>query len=150
MVRYLVRAPVASDRVHEAPDARVLLEIPPDRRSGAGTLVLDPLEWLRRITSHDAEGEPGHCTGARTSACTSSDTTEPTRVAAASGIGTPGGTPRSPRTRPECRGAARAARAGRDPRPGSPRASKKAREPGRGGDGAGCEGFRVDVAEGAG
>jgi Putative transposase len=51
MARYLVRAPVATDRVHETSDARVLLEIPPDPRTGATTLVLEPLEWVRRITN---------------------------------------------------------------------------------------------------
>ncbi len=51
MSRYLVRPPVATDRVHEASDGRVLLEIPPDPQTGARTLVLDPLEWIRRITN---------------------------------------------------------------------------------------------------
>ncbi len=49
--RYLVRPPVARDRVHETSDDRVLLEIPPDPRTGATALVLDPLEWIRRITN---------------------------------------------------------------------------------------------------
>ena len=51
MAPYLVRPPVATDRVHETPDARVLLEIPPDPRTGDTDLVFDPLEWLRRLTN---------------------------------------------------------------------------------------------------
>jgi len=51
MARYAVRPPVAADRVHEREDGRVLLEIPPDPRTGATALSLDPLEWIRRITN---------------------------------------------------------------------------------------------------
>jgi hypothetical protein len=51
MARYLVRPPVAAGRVHERGDGRVLLEIPADPRTGARTLGLDPLEWIRRITN---------------------------------------------------------------------------------------------------
>ena len=51
MARYAVRPPVAMDRVHESEDGQVVLEIPPDHRSGATTLSLDPLEWMRRITN---------------------------------------------------------------------------------------------------
>jgi hypothetical protein len=51
MARYAVRAPVAADRVHEADDGRILLEIPPDPKTGATALPLDPLEFLRRMTN---------------------------------------------------------------------------------------------------
>ncbi len=51
MARYAVRAPAALDRVTATDDGRVLLEIPRDVRSGATTLVLDPIEWVRRITN---------------------------------------------------------------------------------------------------
>jgi len=51
MARYAVRAPAALDRVTATDDGRVLLEIPRDPRSGATTLVIDPLEWVRRITN---------------------------------------------------------------------------------------------------
>jgi hypothetical protein len=51
MARYAVRAPVSMDRVHTTDDGRVLLEIPPDPRTRATVLVLDPLEWVRRITN---------------------------------------------------------------------------------------------------
>ena len=52
IARYLVRAPVATGRVHGMDDGRVLLEIPPDPGTGATALVVDPLEWLRRLTHH--------------------------------------------------------------------------------------------------
>jgi hypothetical protein len=51
MARYAVRPPVAMDRVHVGQDGQVLLEIPPDHRTGATVLSLDPLEWLRRTTN---------------------------------------------------------------------------------------------------
>ena len=51
MARYAVRAPVSMDRVHTTDDGRVLLEIPPGPKTGATVLVLDPLEWVRRITN---------------------------------------------------------------------------------------------------
>jgi len=51
MARYAVRAPVAADRVHEAEDGRILLEIPPDPRTGDTVLLLDPLEFIRRMTN---------------------------------------------------------------------------------------------------
>jgi hypothetical protein len=51
MSRYMVRPPVSADRVHESPDGRVLLEIPPDPKTGATVLVLDAMEWLRRLTN---------------------------------------------------------------------------------------------------
>ena len=51
MARYAVRPPVALDRVHESEDGQVVLEIPPDYRTGATTLSLDPLQLLRRVTN---------------------------------------------------------------------------------------------------
>ena len=51
MARYVVRPPVAMDRVHESGDGQVVLDIPPDHRTGATTLSLDPLEWLIRVTN---------------------------------------------------------------------------------------------------
>jgi ribosomal protein S27E len=51
MARYAVRPPVAVDRVNVSSDGRVLLSIPPDPRTGATLLVLDPLEWIRRLTN---------------------------------------------------------------------------------------------------
>jgi hypothetical protein len=51
MARYAVRPPVAADRVHEAADGRILLEIPPDPRTGDTVLLLHPLEFLRRMTN---------------------------------------------------------------------------------------------------
>ena len=51
MARYAVRAPVATDRISVADDGRILLDIPPDRRTGDTVLALDPLEFLRRVTN---------------------------------------------------------------------------------------------------
>jgi len=51
LTRYLVRPPVATGRVHATADGRVLLETPPDPRTGATTLALEALEWVRRITN---------------------------------------------------------------------------------------------------
>jgi hypothetical protein len=41
--------------VHETADGRVLLTIPPDPRTGETVLLLDPLEWLRRLTNQIPE-----------------------------------------------------------------------------------------------
>jgi len=51
MARYIVRPPVAADRTHQTNDGRVLLDIPPDPKTGDRQLVLDPLEWIRRVTN---------------------------------------------------------------------------------------------------
>ena len=51
MTRYLVRPPVATDRVHATTDGRVLIETPTDPRTGATTRLLDPVEWVRRMTN---------------------------------------------------------------------------------------------------
>ena len=51
MARYAVRSPVAEDRVREADDGTILLEIPPDPRTGATVLTLDPIEYIRRMTN---------------------------------------------------------------------------------------------------
>lgn len=51
MARYAVRPPVRADRVEVSSDGRVLLSIPADPRTGATLLVLDPVEWVRRLTN---------------------------------------------------------------------------------------------------
>jgi len=51
MARYAVRPPVAGDRIHETDDGRILLDIPPDPKTGDTVLSLDPMEWLRRVTN---------------------------------------------------------------------------------------------------
>ena len=51
MARYVVRAPAALDRVTATDEGRARLEIPGDPRTGATTLVLDSLEWVRRVTN---------------------------------------------------------------------------------------------------
>ena len=55
MARYALRPPVAMERVHQGDDGQVLLDIPPDHRTGATVLSLDPLEWLRRVTNQIPE-----------------------------------------------------------------------------------------------
>jgi hypothetical protein len=40
------------DALRQRPDGTLAVEIPPDPRSGATLLVLDPLEWIHRITTH--------------------------------------------------------------------------------------------------
>jgi len=51
MARYMARPPVAADRVRVAANGRVLLDVPPDPKTGDTVLVLDPMEWLRRLTN---------------------------------------------------------------------------------------------------
>ena len=49
MGRYLARPPMPQDLPELLPDGRVLVPTPPDPRTGATELVLDPLELLHRI-----------------------------------------------------------------------------------------------------
>ena len=51
MARYAVRPPVAEDRIHQTDDGRILLDIPPDPKTGDSVLLLDPPQWLRRVTN---------------------------------------------------------------------------------------------------
>ena len=51
MARYLVRPPVAQDRVEMTTDGRVLLRIPAGPGTGEDVLFLDPFEWIHRITT---------------------------------------------------------------------------------------------------
>jgi hypothetical protein len=44
LARYAVRPPVAMERVHESEDGQVLVEIPPDHRTGATILTLESQE----------------------------------------------------------------------------------------------------------
>ncbi len=61
MARYAVRPPVAKDRIHESDDGRILLDIPPDPKTGDTVLLLDPMEWLRRVT-HQIPAPRSHLT----------------------------------------------------------------------------------------
>ena len=48
------------DALHKLDDGNLVLETPPDPRTGATSIELDPLEWIHRITSHIPD--PGrHC-----------------------------------------------------------------------------------------
>jgi hypothetical protein len=47
--RYLARAPMPQDLPEILPDGQVLVPTPPDPRTGATEVILDPLEFLHRI-----------------------------------------------------------------------------------------------------
>jgi len=49
--RYITRPALAMDALQKLQDGNLALETPPDRRTGATLLVLDPLEWIHRITA---------------------------------------------------------------------------------------------------
>jgi hypothetical protein len=58
--RYITRPALAMDALHKLDNGNLVLETPPDPRTGATSVVLDPLEWIHRITSHIPD--PGrHC-----------------------------------------------------------------------------------------
>jgi len=50
--RYITRPALAMDALHKLDDGKLALETPPDPRTGATLIVLDPLEWIHRITAH--------------------------------------------------------------------------------------------------
>ena len=50
--RYIARPAMAMDALQQRPDGTLAMETPPDPRSGATLVVLDPLEWIHRITAH--------------------------------------------------------------------------------------------------
>ena len=58
--RYIARPALAMDALQKLDDGNLVLQTPPDPRTGATSIVLDPLEWIHRITSHIPD--PGrHC-----------------------------------------------------------------------------------------
>jgi hypothetical protein len=58
--RYITRPALAMDALEKLDDGALALETPPDPRTGATRVVLDPLEWIHRITAHIPD--PGsHC-----------------------------------------------------------------------------------------
>jgi hypothetical protein len=58
--RTITRPALAMDALQKPDDGRLTLETPPDPRTGATTITLDPLEWIHRITAHIPD--PGrHC-----------------------------------------------------------------------------------------
>jgi hypothetical protein len=48
--RYIARPPMAMDALQKGRDRTLELDTPPDPRTGATVLVLDPLEWIDRST----------------------------------------------------------------------------------------------------
>ncbi len=50
--RYITRPALAMDALRKLDDGNLALETPPDPRTGATLMVLDPLEWIHRITTH--------------------------------------------------------------------------------------------------
>jgi hypothetical protein len=58
--RYITRPVWAMDALHRLDDGSLVLQTPPDPRTGVTSIELDPLEWIHRITSHIPD--PGkHC-----------------------------------------------------------------------------------------
>ena len=58
--RYITRPALAMDALQQLDDGNLALETRPDPRTGVTRLVLDPLEWIHRITAHIPD--PGrHC-----------------------------------------------------------------------------------------
>jgi len=60
--RYITRPALAMGALRKLEDGNLALETPPDQRTGATLLTLDPLEWIHRITAHSLN--PG-CYGQR-------------------------------------------------------------------------------------
>ena len=54
--RYIARPAMAMDALRQRPDGTLAMETPPDPRSGATLIVLDPLEWIHRITAYSRSG----------------------------------------------------------------------------------------------
>jgi hypothetical protein len=51
MARYAARGPVTVDRVSVTPDGKILLSLPEGHDQG-GALVLEPMEFIHRLTWH--------------------------------------------------------------------------------------------------
>jgi len=49
--RYITRPALAMDALEKLEDGSLSLETPPDPRTGATRVVLDPLEWIHRISA---------------------------------------------------------------------------------------------------
>jgi hypothetical protein len=50
--RTITRPALAMDALQKLEDGRLAMETPPDPRTGATWLALDPLEWIHRIAAH--------------------------------------------------------------------------------------------------
>jgi hypothetical protein len=58
--RYITRPAVAMNSLQKLDDGNLVIDTPPDPRTGAPSIELDPLECIHRITSHIPD--PGrHC-----------------------------------------------------------------------------------------
>jgi len=58
--RYITRPAVTMDSLQKLDDGSLVMDTPPDLRTGATSIELDALEWIHRITSHIPD--PGrHC-----------------------------------------------------------------------------------------
>jgi len=53
--RYITRPAIAMDSLKTRPDGSLVLQTPPDPRTGQTSIALDPLEWIHRITAHIPE-----------------------------------------------------------------------------------------------
>jgi hypothetical protein len=56
--RYIARPGLAMDPLQKLDDGSLTLETPPDPRTEATLLTLDPLEWIHRITAHSRSRVP--------------------------------------------------------------------------------------------
>ena len=50
--RYITRPALAMNALRKLEDGPLSLETPPEPRTGASTITLDPLEWIHRLTAH--------------------------------------------------------------------------------------------------
>jgi hypothetical protein len=58
--RYITQPVLAMDALEKQADYRLVMETPPDPKTGAASIELDPLAWIHHITSHIPD--PGrHC-----------------------------------------------------------------------------------------
>ena len=58
--RYITRPALAMNALRKVEGGTLSLETPPDPRTGATRVVLDPLEWIHRISAH-IPGRGSHC-----------------------------------------------------------------------------------------
>ena len=49
--RYITRPVLSMDALEKHPDGSLTLQTPPDPRTGASSMTLDPLEWIHRIVA---------------------------------------------------------------------------------------------------
>ena len=58
--RYITRPALGMDALEKLDDGTLSLKTPPDPRTGATRVVLDPLEWIHKITAHIPDSG-SHC-----------------------------------------------------------------------------------------